>query len=335
MKRIVCIVCIFALFLLSTGCQHGLSRFQYTYLDVFDTATTLVIYADTQKTADDWAVSLHKELKRYHQLFTIYESYDSVTNIKTVNDAAGQAVSVPEEILSLLEFGYKAHTLTSGKVNMALGSVLTLWHDARQTNTLPDKSALLQANEHTGISYMEYSRDNNTVTLKDEKMSLDVGAFAKGYAAQKVADYGKTLGITSAILSIGGNVVTIGDKNGTPFVIGIQDPKGVKDYVARLEVKDASLVTSGDYQRYFTVDGNRYHHLIDPDTLQPATYFASVSVLGPDSGTADVLSTALFLMPQEEGMELLQQQPDYAALWIKADGSMVYSANLENYLVTD
>jgi thiamine biosynthesis lipoprotein len=302
---------------------------------VFDTATTMVLYADSKETADNWAVSLHEELKRYHQLFTIYDSYDSLTNIKSINDAAGESVSVSSELISLLEFGKQAHTVTSGKVNMALGSVLKLWHTARQTGKLPEIGALQQANGHTGISNVEYSRENNTVILKDKELSLDVGAFAKGYAAQKVADYGRTLGITSAILSVGGNVVTIGDKNGTPFVIGIEDPKGVKDYVARLEVKNASLVTSGDYQRYITVDGKRYHHLIDPKTLQPATYFASVSVLGPDSGFADVLSTALFLMPQDEGMKLLEKQPDYAALWVKADGGIVYSANLENYLVTD
>ena len=332
MKRVFSMICVVILFLLSFGCQVTPTRFQYTYLDVFDTATTLVIYADQKETADNWAASLHQELKRYHSLFTIYETSDNV-NLKTVNDTAGQRVAVDETLIELLQFGKDAYTLTDGKVNMALGKVLSLWHIARETQKLPSTIDLQTAASHTNIENVVV--ENGSVILKDKIMSLDVGAFAKGYAVQKTAEYGKTLGITSAILSVGGNVVTIGDKNGTPFVIGVQDPKGEQEYVARLKVKDASLVTSGDYQRYFTVDGKRYHHLIDPATLQPATYFSSVSILGPDSGMADVLSTALFLMPQEKGMELLKTQKDYAAIWIKTDGSIVYSGNLENYLITD
>lgn len=332
MKRILAILCICGMLFSLVGCASAKQRFQYTYLDAFDTVTVLHLYADTQETADAWAGQLHAEMLRLHSMFTIYENADQFANLKTVNDASGQEISVTEEILSLLRLGKKAYTLTDGKVNMAMGSVLQLWHDARaasledpQNAYLPDAAALAAAAKHTDIDSVVLNETDSTVQLTDEEVALDVGAFAKGYAVQLLAEYAKELGVTSALISVGGNVVAIGDKAGQPFLIGVEDPADPQTHLLVVEAKDCAVVTSGNYQRYFTVDGVRYHHLIDPATMQPANYWASVTVLGPGSGMADVLSTALFLLPQAEGAALLETMSAYEAVWVSSEGNILYS----------
>lgn len=342
MKRIVvalslCFCLIFSLLL--PGCGNTLTRYQYTYLDVFDTATTLVVYAPSQSRADEWAKALHARLSEFHWLYTIYESEAGLNNLKTVNDSAGTPVAVDEEIVSLLKLGKKAHTLTGGKVNIAMGSVLSLWHQARtdgidhpETAALPERSALQKAKQHTDINTLTIDETALTVELSDPESKLDVGAIAKGFAARKVAAFAKELGISSALISVGGNVVAVGGRpDNTPFVIGIEDPSGEQSYLFTVKVRDLAVVTSGNYQRYYTVDGVRYHHLIDPDTLYPAEYMTSVSVIGPDSGLADALSTALFLLPPEEGKALIKKVAGYEAVWILKDGSRLYSDNFEQY----
>lgn len=339
MKRILVIVCIGAMLFSFAGCASGNRRFQYTYLDAFDTVTTLQLYADTQEAADVWAQQIHEELLRLHAQFTIYEDANQLTNLKTINDTAGKVTPVTGEIFSLLQFGKQAYALTDGKVNMAMGSVLQLWHDARtkalngsDNARLPDAAALQAAAQHMDIAGVVLDENAHTVQLTDTQAALDVGAFAKGYAVQWLAEYAKENGVTSGLISVGGNVAAIGNKAGQPFLIGVEDPQNPQSHLLVVKVEDCAVVTSGNYQRYFTVDGVRYHHLIDPQTLQPANYWASVTVIGPDSGMADMLSTALFLLPKAEGTALLDTLDAYEAVWIDSEGDILYSDNFETYL---
>ena len=145
---------------------------------------------------------------------------------------------------------------------------------------------------------------------------------------EQAARQAEARGLTSAILNVGGNVRAIGTKpDGSLWTAGVQDPDG-NEYLAQVELQPGqSLVVSGDYQRYFTVDGVRYHHLIDLQTLQPARYCRSVAVLCTDSGLGDALSTGLFCLPQEQGLRVLEQSDGAAALWVLEDGTLSPSAN--------
>lgn len=330
-------LCICGMLFSFSGCQSvGDLRFQYTYLDTFDTVTTLVLYAESRTVADAQAAAIHERLLELHRLYTIYQSYADVKNLYTVNRLQGEAVAVDAELFSLLQFGKQAYTLSGGKVNMAFGSVLRLWHEAREgardnsdTAQLPIQSALMSAAEHANIRHVILDNDTQTVCLTDPQMSLDVGAFAKGYAVQKAAERAKELGVTSALISVGGNVVAVGDKVGEPFVIGIEDPARTDTHLLTLKISDRAVVTSGNYQRYFMVDGERYHHLIDPDTLYPGGYWDAVTIIGPDSGMADVLSTALFLSSQAEGQAILDAVEGYKAIWVDGNGTVLYSERFE------
>ncbi len=334
MKRLLVLLCICGMLFSFVGCADTVKRFQYTYLDVFDTVTVLQLYATSQQVADDWAAQLHARLSALHNEFSIYDTIQGLQNVKAVNDAVGEAVTVSTDLMRMLQYGKQAYTLTDGKVNMAMGSVLCLWHQARNAEKPlpPSNAALSAANQHTDITNVVLDTAAGTVQLTDTAMSLDVGAFAKGLAAQWVAQYAVDLGVHSALISVGGNVVAVGDKQGKPFIIGIENPKNPQEHLLTVDVQNCAVVTSGDYQRYFEVDGVRYHHLIDPDSLQPAQYFASVSVIGPDSGMADILSTALFLMPQQEGAALLKTVEGYEAVWVEHTGDLVYSDGFTAFL---
>lgn len=327
--------------LLLTGCtlpgQQTSKRYNATFLDVFDTVTTIVGFAESEEAFTQTARTIHDELLHYHQLFDIYNSYDGVTNLKSVNDAAGQPVQVDEAILQLLKDCKEYYALSGGRVNVAMGSVLQLWHEARQdayddpqNAYLPDMEKLLSAAQHTSMDELIVDEEHSTVQITDPFLSLDVGAVAKGWAAQKVAQNAPE----GLLISVGGNVCATGPKpDGSDWTVGIQNPDGGDKYLHTVSISRGCVVTSGDYQRTYPVDGKLYHHIIDPDTLYPGRNFRSVTVICQDSGVADALSTALFLLPLEEGKALVKQC-GAEAMWVHPDGRYSYSDGFQKLIRT-
>ena len=332
MKRIAAL---FLSLLLLSGCARlpqipGKKQYTATFLELFDTVTTVVGQAQSKEAFEKDAYAIRDALKEYHQLFDIYEEYPGITNLKTVNDRAGTApVTVDPRIIELLLDCKAYYRATNGRVNVAMGSVLRLWHEAReagindpQNAALPDQEALEEAAKHTDMEKLIIDEAASTVYLADPEMRLDVGAIAKGWATQKVAQSAPR----GLLLSVGGNVCATGAKDdvGTPWVVGIQNPDGGEDYLHTLAITGGCVVTSGDYQRAYLVAGKVYHHIIDPDTRYPSDYWRSVTVVCQDSGLADALSTALFVLPREAGQALLDQW-NAEAMWVDAAGNRFYS----------
>ena len=335
------------LLLLLAGCtgtpaatpSPGLTRYEATFLTLFDTVTTIKGYAADEAEFQAIAQEIHDGLLEYHQLYDIYNEYPGVVNLKTANDAAGgPPVKVEQPILDLLLFCREVYTETEGMVNAAMGSVLSLWHEAREAGindpehaALPDRAALEEAALHTDFSAVVIDEEASTVQITDPETRLDVGAIAKGYAVEQVCRQAPA----GLLVSVGGNVRATGPKaDGQPWVVGIQSPDGDgEDFLHTLELSQGSVVTSGDYQRYYTVDGVRYHHIIDPATLSPAAYWRSVTIVCADSGLADALSTALFTLPQAEGQALLDRW-DAQAMWVDASGQQFYSPGFSDLIRT-
>ena len=341
MKRLLSVLLLCALL---TGCASGSrepDQKQYTasFLDVFDTVTSIAGKADSEETFRAKTQAVHEELLKYHQLFDIYNDYDGVNHLKTVNDNAGIApVQVDSRIIALLKDCKAYHELTGGMVNPAMGSVLKLWHVARNDGIndpanayLPDTEALRQAAQHMDFAAVVIDEAASTVYISDPNVQLDVGAVAKGWATQRAAENAPE----GLLISVGGNVCATGpkDANGTPWVVGIQNPDGGNDYLHTIYLTKGSLVTSGDYQRAYVVDGELYHHIIDPSTLYPSTLWRSVTILCDDSGLADALSTALFLLPLEEGQALLDKT-GASAVWVDRNGEIFYSPGFEDHIRT-
>ena len=321
-----------------TGAGEEQKQYSATFLTVFDTVTTILGRDASEEAFTAKAQAVHDELLVYHQLFDIYNVYEGLNNLKTINAHPGEAVSVDKAIIDLLLDCKAYYELTDGRVNAAMGSVLYLWHEAREDGLndfanayLPDSDALSEAAEHTSWDSVVIDAENSTVTILDPALRLDVGAIAKGWSVQRVAENAPE----GLLISVGGNVCATGpkDSTGTPWVVGVQDPDGGDNYLHTLYLTKGSMVTSGDYQRAYMVDGKIYHHIIDPDTLYPGRLWRAVTVVCPDSGLADALSTALFLLPLEEGQKLLDQCESYA-MWVDAEGNMYYSTGFEELIRT-
>lgn len=319
-------------------------RYEAEFLLLFDTVTQIVSYSDSKEEFAEYAELIHDNLEEYHQLYDIYNDYDGINNIKTINDHAGiEPVKVDKRIIDLLVFSKDIYKKTNGKVNIAFGSVLKIWHDYRtegvedfENAAVPPIDQLEAAAKHTDIKSVIINEAESTVFLKDSEMRLDVGAIAKGYATEQVCKIAMENGFHSGLISVGGNVRAIGSKGDTDQLwnVGIQNPKeeiGQSDLHV-VYLTDVSLVTSGIYQRYYMVNGKSYHHIIDPETLFPSEYYAAVTIITENSGMADALSTAVFNMPFEQGNDFIESLKDTEALWVFNDGEMKYSSNFKKLI---
>ena len=302
------------------------------YYAYFDTVSYVYDYAgDSAERFDDRSAEVSHILQEYHQLFDIYHEYSGVTNLCTINKAAGgDALEVDAKLIDFLLYAREMYELTDGEMNVMLGAVLRLWHDCREaaqedpaSAAVPLEEELRRASEHIGIDGLEIDEERCTVRISDPEASIDVGALGKGYATERAAEYLEGEGAFGYVLNIGGNIRCIGDRpDGSGWATAIRDPdNAAESYACRIRIRDTSCVTSGVYERFFTVKGKQYHHIIDRDTLYPAEYFSSLTVVTRDSALADALSTALFCMPPEKGMELAETLGGVEVLWIFPDGS--------------
>ncbi len=337
------------LFLLPSGCaKKGLKRFQAEFLTLFDTVTIIVGYAENKEEFTALAEQIYDEFETYHRLFDIYNDYEGLSNIKTINDNAGTApVKVDGRIISLLKMAKEQYAKTGGAVNVAFGAVLGIWHDYREAGVsdpehaeLPPMEQLRSASGHTDIDKLIIDEEALTVYLSDPLMRLDVGAVAKGYAVEMTARHFESLGVRNLLLSVGGNVRAIGgkpaDKDGPEplWIIGIQNPdkSSAEAELLQVAVNGLSVVSSGAYERYYTVDNTRYHHIIDHNTLMPSRFYSAVTVICPDSGVADALSTAVFNMPLPEGRAFIESLDNTEVLWVLTDGTIQYTSGFEAYI---
>ena len=329
-----------------TSCNTKKEKFTDYSFDYFDTVTTIIGFENTNEEFKKNCDKIKEKLYEYHKLYTIYTRYDGLNNLCTLNsyiNGQHKEYTVDKRIIELTDFSKQMYDLTDGKVNIALGSVLSIWHKYREKGIkdpskaqLPDIRELKRASEHTDIDDVIINREKSTVYLSDNEMLLDVGAIAKGYAVEEVALWMEKEGIVGYILNVGGNVRVIGDRpDGEEWTVGIENPD-IEDkenaYIAYLNFSDMALVTSGSYQRFYVVDGKNYHHIIDSDTLMPSENFLSVSVLCDSSAVADALSTAIFTMSYEDGKKIIESLNNTEAMWVFPDGKQLFTKGFKNYL---
>lgn len=331
---------------LFTGGETELTRYQTTTFGYFDTVTTISGYAETGEDFQTVASEICASLDEYHKLYDIYNEYEGINNLCTINklqNGEHSVVKVDKKIIDMLLYAKDLYTKTNGKMNIAMGSVLSIWHDYRAAaeenfgvGELPPMDQLQAAAEHTDINNLIIDEENSTVYLADPDMKLDVGAIAKGYAVEMVARMLEERGITAYVLNVGGNIRTIGTKaDGEKWLAGIENPDSEAEnaYTAYLGLAGEAVVTSGSYQRYYLVNGKPYHHIINPETLMPAEYFVAVSIICEHSGDGDGFSTAVFCMPLEEAMALIESLEGVEAMWTLHDGTTIKSSGFERFEV--
>lgn len=329
------------------GQAGGLEKYEYTFFDTFDTIISYVAFEESEEKFNEDAAFVESEFKRLHKIYDNYNTYTGINNVMSINENAGKGpIEVDKELSDLVALSIKWNKDISPKVDISLGPVLKIWHDYREEAMAnPDRAAvpsgaeLEKADEFVDIKKIKVNEKKRTVEIQ-EGMSIDLGAVAKGYAVELVTKSLEERGVKSAILSAGGNVKLIGspmDGSRDKWGIGIQNPDAAKGLSAEqladvLYLKEGSAVTSGDYQRYYEVDGNFYHHIIDPDTLEPPNFYNSVTIVAEDSGLADFLSTAAFLLPMDESEKLIKAHKGAEALWILEDNTIVATDGLKPYM---
>ncbi|MCX7709088.1 MAG: FAD:protein FMN transferase [Clostridia bacterium] len=352
LKKLVALVT--AVLLLITGCSAGAktsskySKYTYEFLGAFDTMIQFMGYAENEKQFEDMSRKGQTRFEELHKLYDIYNTYEGINNVKTINDNAGiKPVEVKQELIDVILFSKDWYKKTGSKINIALGPVLSIWHDYREKGKenpaeakLPDLEILKRAALKTDLDKVAIDTAKRTVFLSEAGMRLDLGAVAKGYATELVAKELMKAGYTSFIINSGGNVRVVGaprDGTRSKWGIGIQDPNtstGIHSdtNLETVFMTDASLVTSGDYQRYYEVNGQRIHHIIDPVTLMPPYYYRSVTIMTKDSGVADFIDTAAFILPYEQSRALIESIEGIDALWVMPDGSIRVTDNMKKML---
>ena len=258
------------------------------------------------------------EIKRLDALMSATSSGSDVWKINSA--PAGQSVQVSDEVYELIEFSLNISDKTKGNFDISVNPLCVLWDIGAENPKIPSESDIEKAKSSVDYKSIVLNPADKSVTLTKDNMSITLGAVAKGYAADRVAEILRKEGVSDGIIDIGGNIYVIGsDKR-----IGIQRPFAKRgEYFRALTVSDTSVVTSGPYERYFEKDSRIYHHIIDPDTLYPASLFDAVTILTKDSGLADALSTALFCISEKDGRELLSSLDcEVDVIWIYPNGQV-------------
>ena len=340
-----------ALLSVSALVPFGLSESAYTKfsrraLDIFDTEITLMGYARTEEEFNQVFDDTMAMLRRFDRVFDAYNAYENLNNLYYVNRHAAEApVEIPEELFSLISWCKEQWNRGLRSTNIAMGAVLSIWHEYREagmahpeTAQLPPKEALQAASAHTDFDQVILDAEKQTVFFADPQITLDIGAVAKGWAADAVLPYLKEH-MPSFLISLGGNVYA-----GEPpldgranWAVGVEDPRpdengGGLMYRDIADIHELTIVTSGDYHRFYVVDGERYHHIIDPETLFPSKKMISVTIICESSTLADFLSTTLFVLSAEDGLSLIESMEGVEALWMMPDDTEQASSGMNQYL---
>lgn len=304
--------------LIPSGCGQN-NAYQKTGF-YFDTVISFCFYGPNAKDAVDACMEASAG---YDALFN---KNNISSDIYAINHSGGKPVTVSPETTELINCSLDFYEKTKGLVTPAIGSVSSLWDFKSNNPALPDESKLMAALEHTDASQIEIS--DNTITLIDPECRLDVGFIAKGFVADKLKELAISQGVSFGWINLGGNVLAIGTKpDGSSYNIGIKNPsESSDDSITTVSINDESVVTSGVYERCFKINDILYYHILDAKTGYPVrNNLLSVSVIGPSSTVCDGLSTALFVMGMDEGLEFIKSFNDYRVIFITDDLSIITS----------
>lgn len=299
------------------------TRFYY-----MDTYIYVNLYETKKEKAEMALKGVEKIYKRYHELTDRYQSYPSINNLYFIhtNELEEEWISLDRELYDLIEVSLSYREESNGLFDIRLGNLTDLWKKAIQEEKLPLLEELSSVKEYKDILLEDGKIYNNHA-------NIDLGAVAKGYATKKVGEYLKEIGISRFVINAGGNVLVGNHYGDDAYKIGIEDPTSKEgDIFIKVKANNKAVVTSGGYQRFFEIDGERYNHIINPLTLYPSHHTLSVTVITEDSFKADILSTILFLMDIDTGLSFVEQLNDVEAIWYVSEEEQITSKGFQQYL---
>lgn len=304
-----------------SGCDSGPPERLTDTRFLLGTAVTVTV--QQHNISRDVFAPVFDRTEEIQNLMSINESEYEETDVLRVNWNAGIApVSVSEETMLVIQEGLRFGELTGGAFDITVAPLIALWGIGTVDERVPSAEEVGSARDLVDHSLVQVDADGGTVFLPRPGMGLDVGGIAKGYAVDEAARILREAGVRNAIVDFGGDIFTIGGRpDDTPWRIGIQHPSGRRNsFIGVLSSRDESVVSSGAYERFFYDDGIRYHHIFDPATGYPSeSGLTSVTAVGPDAMTTDVLSTAIFVMGLDAGLRLLDTMPGYDGILATED----------------
>jgi thiamine biosynthesis lipoprotein len=270
-----------------------------------------------------------QEIRRLENMLS---TWIETSELSRVNQAAGlEPVGVSAETFDLLRRALEATEYTEGGFNIAIGPAVRLWN-IPEAPRIPSPLELEIAAQSVDYRRIHLDQSRRTVFLAKPGMQIDIGGIGKGFAAEKAAAVMREIGATGGLVAVAGDFRVFGRRtDGTAWPIGIQHPREPGKILATLDATDEAVSTSGDYERYFLIDGVRYHHILDPATLQPARLCQSVTIIAPDATTADALATGVFVMGPVRGMALVERL-GLGAVIVDAQGMVLVSSHLRDHV---
>lgn len=338
-RQLICLLMITCLSLALCACrdtQQKVSRSGF----YFDTIITITLYSTSNEGYIDQCFELAKNYERK------LSNTIATSEISQINSQAGKFVEVSDDTLALIQSGIRYGEISGGKFDITVGNLSDLWNfpeiaanltddeNRADASVVPDSDDIQKAAAH--IDYTKIEIDGNQVRLKDKKSKLDLGGIAKGYIADKMREYLNSEGVTAGIINLGGNVLTLGEKtDGSYYTVGIQKPFApAGTSLGTISVKDASIVSSGIYERYYRADGKLYHHILDTATGYPIeNNLYQVTIINNCSMDGDALSTTCFALGPKEGMSLVESIDGVEAIFVTNDGSLLYSSGVGDTVV--
>ena len=294
---------------------------------LMDTIVRITYYDPADETA---VTEAFREIEALERMLSIYIP-DSEVSMINKYAGSGEPVVVSGDTFRIIEESIRYAELTAGAFDISIGPLVELWDIGGGNESVPEEEKIEQVLNKVDYLLIELDPVERYVYLTKEGMRLDLGGVAKGYAVDRAKKVLLTYGVESALIDAGGDIWVIGSRpDGNPFNVGVQHPRNPQETAAVFPVENKSVVSSGDYQRYFVKNGERYHHIFDPASGRPAdSGLVSVTVFGDSAMKGDILSTALFVLGVDKGLEFIESLPGKEALFIDENMEKTISSGLQ------
>jgi thiamine biosynthesis lipoprotein len=293
-------------------------------IDLMGTRVSVELWADDEVRGRELVAEVIREYRRFDDAMSTYKPTSEISDVNA--RAADAPMVIGDELFGLVERSVALSAASGGAFDITYDSVGYLY-DFRAHQRPTDA----QIEERLGaVDYRHIVLDpaKRTIFFKTKGVRINLGGIAKGYVVEHAAAMLRARGVEHALLNAGGDTRVIGDRRGQPWVVGIRHPRVADQVVTRLPLVDEAISTSGDYERYFEENGQRYHHILNPATGRPTQGILTVTVIGPDGTMTDGLDTAIFVLGAEKGLELIESYPEYETIIVDATGKVFYSKGL-------
>ncbi len=312
------------------GCnsEATLTSYKSTHF-ALGTVIEITVLADSESHADAAIDAAMAEIERIGTLF--YEG-NPESPFYRFNQRKGDRVEMPPEVLDLIQRGLEISEITDGGFDMTVGALLELWDFKAERPQLPTEDQIKAALSCVDYRRLSVDHGRQLLIAQSPETELTTGGIAKGYAVDRAMEILARQSVKGALVNAGGDlrVLPRGDKK--KWRVGIQNPRNPNELLMIVELDSGAVVTSGDYQKFFMIDGKRYHHILNPKTGYPADSCQSVTVIASTTEKADALATGIFVAGPQKGLKIVQKMPSTEVLIVRSDGKLIQSPGWADFV---